>query len=71
MNQINPRKLKGSKWTAVTPQNREKHFIVVEVVFDELQRVVECELEAIVTGRLYTIDWHSLKDDTAWRMGWK
>ena len=32
MNQINPTKLLRSKWTAVTPVKREKHFMVVEVV---------------------------------------
>lgn len=28
MNPINPQKLLGSKWTAVHPRDREKHFIV-------------------------------------------
>ncbi|PHX31168.1 hypothetical protein AO354_03220 [Pseudomonas syringae pv. syringae] len=35
MNQINPRKLLLSKWTAATPLNREKHFLVTELFKDE------------------------------------
>ena len=35
MNRVNPRKLLQSKWTAVAPAKREKHFIVTEVEFDE------------------------------------
>ena len=31
MNRINPAKLLHSKWTAVEPKNKEKHFLVVEV----------------------------------------
>lgn len=30
MNQINPSKLLNSKWTAVKPINREKHFLVAD-----------------------------------------
>jgi tryptophan-rich hypothetical protein len=71
MNQINPAKLKGSKWTAVTPKAREKHFIINQVRLDEEGKVIDCELEAIVTGRVYQIDWHSLKDDNTWLTGWQ
>ena len=35
MNRINPAKLLHSKWTAVSPVKREKHFMVVEVERDE------------------------------------
>jgi hypothetical protein len=32
MNNINPKKLLNSKWTAVTPVNKEKHFMNSETV---------------------------------------
>jgi hypothetical protein len=35
MNKINPKKLLKSKWTAVTAVNKEKHFIISEIEFDE------------------------------------
>ena len=35
MNRINPKKLFRSKWTAVSPMKKEKHFMVTEVEFDE------------------------------------
>ena len=35
MNRVNPKKLLHSKWTAVTPKNKEKHFLVVDIEFDE------------------------------------
>jgi len=31
MNRINPKKLQHSKWTAVQPRNKEKHFLVTAV----------------------------------------
>jgi tryptophan-rich hypothetical protein len=71
MNRINPAKLQGSKWTAVAPANKEKHFIVTQVTFDEKGTVTNCELEAVISGRTYRIDWHSLKDDNKWKAGWK
>lgn len=45
MNQINPAKLLNSKWTAVKPLNREKHFLVSEIEFDEEGLVVLCKLK--------------------------
>ena len=35
MNQINPKKLLNSKWTAVKPAHKEKHFLITEIEFDE------------------------------------
>ena len=34
-NPVNHRKLPNSKWTAVHPVNREKHFLVLDWVRDE------------------------------------
>jgi len=71
MNTINPKKLLKSKWTAVTPIEREKHFIVSEIEFDEEGVVVLCCIEAVMTKRAFPIDWRDLKIDTHWLHGWK
>lgn len=71
MNQINPKKLLRSKWTAVTPTNKEKHFIVSDVEFDEEGAVVSCFIEAVMSKRAIQIDWHDLEDDSLWLHGWK
>ncbi|MFM2597977.1 TIGR02450 family Trp-rich protein [Vibrio fortis] len=70
MNRINPKKLLNSKWTAVTPVNREKHFMITEMEFEE-DVVVRCVLEAVMTKRSRDIDWHDLTDNSLWKMGWK
>ncbi|MEZ8121272.1 TIGR02450 family Trp-rich protein [Vibrio splendidus] len=41
MNRINPKKLLRSKWTAVSPIKKEKHFMVTEVEFEEGE-VIRC-----------------------------
>lgn len=71
MNQINPRKLLNSKWTAVRPINKEKHFLVTKVVFDEEGEVILCILEAILSKRENEIVWQDLKDAKQWLQGWK
>lgn len=71
MNKINPRKLLSSKWTAVTPSNKEKHFIITEVEFDEEGVVVLCVIEAVMSKRSTSINWHDLKNESNWLQGWK
>tara|TARA_R110002012_G_scaffold61546_2_gene161451 strand:- start:2528 stop:2743 length:216 start_codon:yes stop_codon:yes gene_type:complete len=71
MHQINPKKLLNSKWTAVRPQNKEKHFIVSEVEFDEEGAVLACCIEAVMTRRAIPIDWQDLKNTGQWQQGWK
>ncbi|MBO6198792.1 MAG: TIGR02450 family Trp-rich protein, partial [Psychrobacter sp.] len=44
MNKINPKKLLNSKWTAVKPTNKEKHFLVTEIEFDEEGLVISCSI---------------------------
>jgi tryptophan-rich hypothetical protein len=71
MNRINPKKLIGSKWTAVVPQARQRHFAVVKVEFDEEgERVLACVIEAVLTRQQQGIDWEELKDEERWRFGW-
>ncbi|AMT90759.1 MULTISPECIES: TIGR02450 family Trp-rich protein [Pseudomonas] len=71
MNRINPRKLLLSKWTAAHPQNREKHFLVTELIRDEEGTVLEVELQAVLTQRSERMDWQVLKDSEHWLLGWK
>lgn len=71
MNKINPNKLLNSKWTAVSPTNREKHFMVSEIEFDEEGVVVLCCIEAVMSKRSIPIDWRDLKDESNWLQGWK
>ena len=68
---INPRKLLNSKWTAVKPSNKEKHFLVTDVEFDDDEAVLSCVIEAIISKRIMAIDWKDLKDSTQWLAGWK
>ena len=71
MNKVHPKKLLNSKWTAVTPTKKEKHFIVSEIEFDEEDVVVLCSIEAVMSKRSIQIDWHDLEDDSRWLHGWK
>mgnify|MGYP000633951352 CR=1 FL=1 len=71
MNRINPAKLHQSKWTAAKPVNREKHFLVSEMEFDEDGAVILCKLEAVFSKNEYLIDWAELKNRDKWIQGWK
>lgn len=71
INKFNPNKLLNSKWTAVSPKQKEKHFIVVDVDRDEEGVVIGCQLEAIMSKRAIDMDWRELKDKEMWLQGWK
>ncbi len=71
MTYINPKKLLNSKWTRVAPKFKEKHFIIVDVNFDEQQCVELCIIEAVINAKEYSIDWKELKDTNNWLQGWK
>ena len=69
MNRINKQKLRLSKWTALKPLNREKHFLVTRVITKD-EGTTHVLLEAVYSKREMTVPWQTLKDDTHWRMGW-
>ncbi|MFT5396023.1 MAG: tryptophan-rich hypothetical protein [Gammaproteobacteria bacterium] len=71
MNTINPKKMLNSKWTAVEPTKKEKHFMVTEVEFDEEGAVIFCLIEAVISKRSISIRWQDLKDVNQWAHGWK
>lgn len=60
-----------SKWTARTPHNRERHFLVTELHRDAEGEVQTIDLQAVLTGRTERLDWHHLEDIERWQMGWK
>ncbi|MGB5277698.1 MAG: TIGR02450 family Trp-rich protein [Gammaproteobacteria bacterium] len=71
MNRINPEKLLLTKWTAVEPKQKERHFIIVKLIRASDQSIIACELEAVINHNIYQIQWHELKDSSRWLMGWK
>ncbi|MEQ1635516.1 MAG: TIGR02450 family Trp-rich protein [Methylococcales bacterium] len=71
MNRINPHKLLHSKWTAVTPNQKERHFIVIKLICSDTDKIIACELEAIINNKVYTVDWQILKNSSCWLMGWQ
>ncbi len=72
MNPLHPKKLLLSKWTAVHPVAREKHFLVAKVILPERQdgQVEWVEVEAVHSKAVRRIAWRDLRDDTQWRQGW-
>ena len=47
MNRINPAKLHNSKWAAIRELNREQHFLITEIEFEEEGTVLSCTLESV------------------------
>lgn len=71
MNRFNPEKLLLSKWTASHPQNKEKHFLITELLRDKQGVLLQVELQAIHSRRSQWIDWRTLRDDQTWLLGWR
>ncbi|MEN9314937.1 MAG: hypothetical protein RIS35_1330 [Pseudomonadota bacterium] len=70
---LNPAKLRLSKWTAVSPSRREKHWLVV-AVHAPLAPAIRPEfvdLEAVHSRRVVTLPWRELTDPDRWLQGWK
>lgn len=72
MNALHPKKLLLSKWTAVQPVARQKHFLVSKVIEpDEPDGpVLWVEIEAVHSGQSRRIAWRELRDVAVWRQGW-
>jgi tryptophan-rich hypothetical protein len=71
MNKFSPKKLLNSKWTAINPNSKERHFIVTDVEVDESGNVIACTIEAVISRRPVSIAWRDLKDTSLWAQGWK
>jgi tryptophan-rich hypothetical protein len=72
MNPLNPKKLLLTKWTAVTPVAKQKHFLVSRVIQPDLPTdpIVSVEIEAVFSKATQVITWRELQDDSVWRQGW-
>ena len=71
-NPLHPGKLLLTKWTAVRPIARQKHFIVTKVIEpSEPEGAIEwIEIEAVHSRRMTRIAWRQLRDGAFWRQGW-
>lgn len=65
-------KLLRSKWSAAVPVNKEKHFIVTALIAPEAPgtQIDSITMEAVLTGRSFTLRWRELNDATQWVRGW-
>lgn len=70
---LSPRKLLLSKWTAVAPREREKHFIVTKLIEPKVPSALPgfIELEAVHSRRSVILPWRDLADTGKWEQGWK
>lgn len=69
---IQPKKLLLSKWTAVKPVAKEKHFLVTKVVAPEHEggKVEWVDLEAVHSKAARRMAWIELRDSKQWVRGW-
>lgn len=72
MNPLNPKKLHLTKWTAVKPVAKQKHFLVSKVIKPELpnEPVEFVEIESIFSKASQVIQWRDLQNDEVWLQGW-
>ncbi len=72
MNPLHPKKLLLSKWTAVKPVGKDKHFLVTKVIAPELPegRIEQVEIEAVMSRAARRIGWRELQDTALWQQGW-
>ena len=70
---VNPKKLLLSKWTAVNPVVKQKHFLVSKIITPEMpdQQIEFVEIEAIYSKKTRRIAWRELTDTDVWIQGWK
>jgi tryptophan-rich hypothetical protein len=59
-----------TKWTAVEPVHKERHFIVTDLMHDAAGAITGCQLEAVINKNAYAIDWRKLEDEKCWTAGW-
>ena len=72
MNPLQPKKLLLSKWTAVAPVAKNKHFLVSKVIAcaPPSQEIEAIELEAVFSKAVVRMDWRALRDPALWHQGW-
>ena len=72
MNKVQPNKLRLSKWTAVVPIAKQKHFLVSKVIEPELEggKVEWIDLEAVHSKATRRMAWRELQNEALWLRGW-
>ncbi len=72
MNPLNPKKLLLTKWTAVKPVAKQKHFSVNRVIQPEqpTDPIELVEIEAVFSKATQIIKWRDLQDSGEWLQGW-
>ena len=72
MNPLNPKKVLLTKWTAIKPVAKQKHFLVSRVIQpdDPADPIEQVEIEAVFSKATQVIIWRELRDDSVWRQGW-
>ena len=71
MNPLNPKKLRLTKWTAVKPIAKQKHFLMSRVIQPEVETdpVELVEIESVFSKATQIIQWRELQNDEVWRQG--
>ncbi len=69
MNPLNPKKLLLTKWTAVKPIAKQKHFLVSRVIQPEqpTDPIQDVKIEAVFSKATQIIAWRELQNDSVWR----
>jgi len=72
VNALNPKKLLLTKWTAVTPLAKQKHFLVSQVIKPELPTdpIELVEIESVFSKATRIIAWRELQNNEVWKQGW-
>jgi tryptophan-rich hypothetical protein len=72
MNPLSPKKLLLSKWTAIKPVDKQKHFLVSRVIQPDLPEdpIELVEIQSVFSNATQIIAWRELQNDSVWRQGW-
>lgn len=72
MNPLSPKKLLLSKWTALQPVRKDKHFLIAKVIAPEVEgaAIEWVEVEAIFSKTRQTMRWRDLQNAEVWAQGW-
>jgi tryptophan-rich hypothetical protein len=75
MNHVQPKKLLLTKWTAVQPIAKNKHFLVSKIIKPELpdspdSAIEWIALEAVFSKTVTRMRWQDLRDTALWKQGW-
>ncbi len=73
MNRLSPKKLLLTKWTAVKPIAKQKHFLVSKVILPEppSDKIEFVEIESVYSKKTTLIAWRDLTNNEIWLQGWQ